>query len=337
MKLKDHSEVIESILELFGSKNKFVLTTHVNPDGDGLGSELALFRLLKGLNKEVRIINDSPLPVNMRFLDPGLSCFEVYVEHDDNYILETDVIVVLDISVMHRLGKVGEVIGQSNASKICIDHHSTNSFPADILYIDEEAVATGELIYYLFIHSDLEIDEIIAEALYVSILADTGSFRFSNTNARIMRVCSNLLDKGISHNQVYRKMYESNSWGKVLLFSRVLGTLRKEYDGKVACMTVTLDMLRETGTDFTDIEGFSEYPRKIKDVLVSVLVTEHLKNSVKLSLRSVEGVRVDTIAAEFGGGGHKNASAALIKNMDYKKAREKVLESIKAYLSENNL
>ena len=100
---------------------------------------------------------------------------------------------------------------------------------------------------------------------------------------------------------------------------------------------LTLDMLRETGTDFTDVEGFSEYPRSIRDVLISVLISEHLKNSVKLSMRSVGDIRVDTVAAEFGGGGHKNASAALIKNVSVDEARDKVLESIKSYLSENNL
>ncbi|MCP4725987.1 MAG: bifunctional oligoribonuclease/PAP phosphatase NrnA [bacterium] len=337
MNLKDHKAEIEQILELLRSKETFVLTSHVNPDGDGLGSELALHRVLNELNKNVRIINDSPLPPNMRFLDPDGTKFEVYTKDDDEFIINADVIIVLDISVMHRLGKIGEIIGNSSSTKVCIDHHSTNSFPGDILYIDEEAVATGELVYYLFVHSDLEIDKTIAEALYVSIIADTGNFRFSNTNARIMRVCSNLLDAGINHNQVYRKMFESNSWGKILLFSKVLGTLSKEYDGKIACMYLTPDMLKETGTDLTDVEGFSEYPRNIKDVLVSVLITEQENNSVKLSFRSVSGVRVDIVASEFGGGGHKNASAAMIENMSLNEAITKVLETIKSYLLENNL
>ncbi|MFC1564163.1 bifunctional oligoribonuclease/PAP phosphatase NrnA [candidate division KSB1 bacterium] len=336
MELQDHSENIRKILEILKSKQTFVLTSHINPDGDGLGSELALYKILSRLNKEARIINVSPLPANMDFLDPEDDLFDLFSPDDDRFILDADVIFVLDISVMHRLGEIGEVITKSNAIKICIDHHSTNSFPADILYIDEEAVATGELVYNLLLQSDFEIDEVIAEALYVSVLADTGNFRFSNSNARIMRVCADLLDIGINHNEIYRKMYESNSWKKILLFSKVLGTITREHDGKIAMMTLTQDMFLETGTSFSEVEGFAEYPRSIKDVLVSVLISEHHGDSVKLSFRSVTDVRVDTVASKFGGGGHKNASAALINGMDIEEAREKVLDAVKTYLIENN-
>ncbi|KPK88280.1 hypothetical protein AMJ80_11270 [bacterium SM23_31] len=330
--MKNYTRVIERILEQIHTNERFVLTSHVNPDGDGLGSELALYYFLKDRKKEVKVINASPVPVMYRFMDPDAAIFKTYDARNREYIIQSDVIFVLDISEMHRLGAVEESIAQSSAVRICIDHHSANNFPGDILFTDEQAVATGELVLQLIKQSGFQITLPIAESLYIALLTDTGCFRFSNTNARALLLGAELLASGVSHMNVCSKIYESNSWEKTRLFARTVATLKKEVNGKIAIMHITQDMMKETGTVYEDIEGFAEFARNIKDVLISILFVEEPDDKIKVSFRSGNSVIVDRLAAEFGGGGHKNASAAVIKNLTLSQAIESVIKAAKRYV-----
>jgi len=330
--MKNYTRVIERILEQIRTNERFVLTSHVNPDGDGLGSELALYHLLKEQKKDVRIINASPIPAVYQFMDPDAAVFKTYDEHDREYILQSDVIFVLDISEMHRLGALEEPISQSPAVRICIDHHPTNNFPGDILFTDEQAVATGELVLQLIKQSGFHITPPIAESLYIALLTDTGCFRFSNTDARALLLGAELLASGVCHRTICSKIYASNSWEKTRLFARTIATLKKEGNGKIARMHITQDMMKETGTVYEDIEGFAEFARNIKDVLISILFVEEPEDKIKVSFRSGNSVIVDRLAAEFGGGGHKNASAAVIKNLTLSQAIESVIKAAKRYV-----
>jgi len=330
--MKDHSTEISAILEIIESQQDFVLTTHINPDGDGLGSELALYYLLRDLGKNVHIINASPAPSIYRFLDPGNRLFHVYAEEHDELFAAADVIFVLDISVMHRLGAVAQPVEKSGSTRICIDHHSTNNCSSDFILMDEDAVATGELIYAVLKQGGCRITQQIAEALYVAIMTDTGCFRFSNTNAAAHAISAEMLRLGIDRQKVYNHIYESNSWAKTMLFARALGTLDRAYDGRVAWLTISRDLFKETGAQYQDTEGFVEYAREIKDVQISILFIERKNNIVKASFRSSNHVEVDMLAAEFGGGGHRNAAAAVIRNSSLSDAVERVMHAAGKYV-----
>lgn len=330
--MKDHRERIAAILDFIEKHQKFVLTTHVNPDGDGIGSELALMYLLKKLNKEVHIVNASPVPETYKFLDPGDKIFNLYSDEHENLFINSDAIIVLDISVMHRLGKVEEAVHKSKAARICIDHHPSNSCNSDYLLIDEDAVSTGELIYELYKQGGFEITKEVAEALFISILTDTGCFRFSNTNASAHLISAEMIETGIDHLKLYSHIYESNTWEKTLLYSRTFGNIGKEYDGRVAWLKVTRDMLKETGAKDEDTEGFVEMPRSIDSVQISILFKEIENNALKVSFRSTNSIPVDKLAGEFGGGGHKNAAATVIEDSGIDDIIESVLNAAGKYL-----
>lgn len=332
--MNNNSKALKEVCKIIESNDSFVLTSHINPDGDGLGCEAALYYMLKDKGKEVRLINHSPAPSNLNFLDPGGLIFEEYSESVHKEIIEnTDVIIVLDISVMERLGDVGPIIESSKAKLVCIDHHVSNDFKADVLLIDNTAAATGELIYEMMLEYGYKITPKVAEPLYVSILSDTGGFRFSNTNTNVLKICSNLLKTGISHHSIYRKIFESLTWKKAKLFSKLLDTISSEYGGQVGYTTITQKMMKETGTTYEDIDGFADYPRTIKDVIIAVLFVERHDGDIKMSFRSTGKIRVDGIASKFGGGGHKNASAAIIKNSNLNDAIADVLDEVNNYLN----
>ncbi|MFC1561984.1 bifunctional oligoribonuclease/PAP phosphatase NrnA [candidate division KSB1 bacterium] len=331
--MKDNSSEIARIIQIINEKTRFVLTTHINPDGDGLGSEIALYYLLKSQNKEVHIINASPMSRIYTFFDPENEKIETYAGRHKEIILNADVIFVLDISVLHRLGIVGDIVARNKGLHICVDHHSTNSFKADVMLIDEKASATGELVFDIFKQGKYEIDKNTAEALYVAIMTDTGCFRFSNTSARAHSIGSELLQTGVEHRVVYGYIYERNTWGKALLFAKTYGGIQRASGGKIAWMKITQEMLKETGSTLEDIEGFVEYPRNIEDVMVSILFVERTEFDIKLSFRSSNKVSVDKLAAEFGGGGHRNAAAAILHGTTMNKAVETTLSTTEKYLS----
>ncbi|MFC1513432.1 bifunctional oligoribonuclease/PAP phosphatase NrnA [candidate division KSB1 bacterium] len=325
--MNDFKNEIISIIEAIKKYQTFAITSHINPDGDGLGSEIALYHLLKFYNKDPRIINDAELPDGYRFMDPEGKYFNSYSETEKKYLLNCDAVFVMDISEIHRLGIVGEIIEKSSAFRICIDHHTSNNFPADIMLIDENAVSTGELLLKLIKRSGMPISKEIANALYISIMTDTGCFKFSNTNSTAHSLGAELLELGASHQELHYHLYETDSWPKTRLFANALSTLDHSEDGKIAWMQITKDMLIKSDADYSDIEGFAEFSRNIKGVLISLLFVEHPDNKIKLSIRSNNSVETHTLAKKFGGGGHKNASAAVIEDISIEKAMETVINA----------
>lgn len=330
--MKDFTSQISSILQTIHSKSSFVLTSHVNPDGDGLGSELAMYYYLKSLKKSVRIINASPLPATFRFMDPGERIFELYTDHHEEDIIGCDAVFILDISDKARLGEVGSAIEKSKSTRICIDHHASNNFPADLVFADEKAAATGELLIRLFKKDGFSMTVEIAEALYIALMSDTGCFRFSNTNGIVHELTAELFQIGIDHQKIYHYIYENNSWEKTRLYSMALTSLKKEGNGSIAVMDISRNTLNGSGASYEDIEGFTEFGRSICEVLISILFVEMGDSEVKVSFRSSKGVRVNELAAEFGGGGHKNASAATLYDISLEDAKKKVLAVAQNYV-----
>ncbi|MFC1562455.1 bifunctional oligoribonuclease/PAP phosphatase NrnA [candidate division KSB1 bacterium] len=308
--------------------NKFIITTHINPDGDGIGSELGIFWILKKLGKDVLIINDSPTPQFYKFLDPKDELIKQYDEKYCEIILKTDVVILMDISNSERLGRLSEIIKRSDAIKVVIDHHHCNSGWGDVNIVDENASASGEIVYNLVKRFGLEIDLRMATDLYVAILTDTGSFRFSNTNKRAHFICGELLEKGINPREIYGHIYESYSWERMILFSKSLSSIRKIAGGKVSSIYITVEMMETSGAKREDIEGFVEYITTLKDVEIAILFLELSTRKVKVSLRSKLNYDVNKIAEVFGGGGHKNASGIVFKDSTLEEAQDMVFSEV---------
>lgn len=322
---EDDWEKLEKIIR---ENHKFIISTHINPDGDGLGSELGICRLLEKLGKDSVIINDSPTPEFFKFLDPDGKLIKRYEEKYRQRILESDIIFLMDISNMERLGRMDEVVKSSRATKVCIDHHYSNIEWSDLNIVDELASASGEIVFDLVNRMGFEIDEKMALSLYVAILTDTGSFRFSNTTPRAHIICAELLKKGIKPREIFGYIYESYSWERMMLFSKSLTTLKKIAGGKAVAIQVSKEMMMSSGAKIEDIEGFVEYITAVKDVEIAALFLELPENKIKVSLRSKEKYDVYRIAEIFGGGGHKNASGILMKDYTLQKAEDEVLSEI---------
>ncbi|MDQ7062868.1 MAG: bifunctional oligoribonuclease/PAP phosphatase NrnA [candidate division KSB1 bacterium] len=288
----------------------FVITTHVNPDGDGLGSEVAFAEFLRQRKKTFSIINNSPVPENYRFLDPNAQMEVFNKERHIEVLTSADVLFILDISDWGRLRKLGELVHDLSLKTVCIDHHPVKEPFADVDIIYPEACSTGELIYELLKGLGARFTQRICEAIYTAILTDTGSFRFTNTNPAAHRIVAELLESGINPQKIYSNVYENQSVERVKLMARVLSELRIEYDGRLAWMKITQQMLKETGATLKDTEGLADFPRSIAGVEVALLFMELEDGKVKISFRSKGNVVINGLAQEFSGGGHAFAAGA---------------------------
>ncbi|OGL39742.1 MAG: hypothetical protein A2043_03460 [Candidatus Schekmanbacteria bacterium GWA2_38_9] len=324
--------MFEKVVEIIREHSKFLITTHINPDGDGLGSEVALAAMLKKIGKEAFIINESPIPENYLFLSK-YGDIKVFSKEYINIIRKADVIFVVDISNWERVGEFGSLImRESKALKICVDHHPSNSGFADLNIIDERASSTGELIYDLGESLEIPLNEDIATGIYVAIMTDTGSFRFPSTTSRVHMIVSRLLEKGIRPEKIYREIHERRSPSRMKVLGRALSNLNIECEGKVAWFYVTKEMLEEFNLNTEETDGFVNMLGDIREVIVSIFFLERNGKEVKVSLRSKDDYNVNKIANRLNGGGHVRA-AGILMEASLKEAIEKVLGEVKKYLT----
>jgi phosphoesterase RecJ-like protein len=323
---------IEQLRRGIETWKKIILTTHVSPDCDGLGSELSFAAFLRKRGRSVSVINCSETPEPYRFLDPGGSIEHYNPAQHDRSIAEADAIIVLDTNQPGRLTSMAAPILASKAAKVVIDHHLDSDPFADLYLIDDTSAATGEIIYrVLEALGGLPVDQQSAEALYVAIMTDTGSFRFPKTDADLHRVIAALIEQGADPVQAYQKVYEQDPPNRVQLLGKALGGLTTAHGGAVAYITVTAAMFRETATGEADVERFAPYPLRIKGVQIGFMFTE-LPGMIKISFRSKGDIPINKLAQEFGGNGHKNAAGARIGGGSLLKVIEQVVERSKHYL-----
>jgi len=293
---------------------RFLVTTHVNPDGDGLGAELGLWVYLRALGKDARILNPDPIPPRYTFLGEE-GDYEVYDPAVHDPVIEAaQVVIVLDISRWGRLAALGEKLSRSGALKICIDHHpfEANGM-ADLYAVDLGAAATGQLVYEMIRDRGGRVDRRMALGFYVSILTDTGSFRFSNSDPRAHRAAAELLPQGLDPYELYESVYGNSSLPRVRLLGEALTSMRVEADGRLYLLVLTRDMMTRTGAVPSDTEGFVDVPRSIVGCEGVALLMEHEGGQVKLSLRSRGRMDVNRVASGLGGGGHVRASGATLQ------------------------
>jgi phosphoesterase RecJ-like protein len=291
---------------------RVALTTHVNADGDGCGSVVALWHLLMERSVRAAITNPTPFPGRYRFLLEGADRADKTGEAV-KHLQRADAVVVTDISDLGRLGHLGRIIERITVPVVCIDHHASEGvLPDGPRLVDPAACATGELIYDLAQTAGWTITLLTARALYVAIMTDTGGFRFSNTTPRALKVAAHLLAHGLDPEDTYSNVYASESEGRIRLIAEVLDTLVVEPEYGLAWVTVPPGALERHGLQADDLEGVVEYPRSLRDVKLALLFRPLANGRVKVSFRSMGSVDSASLAESFGGGGHRKAAGASI-------------------------
>jgi len=294
--------------EMIERNHTFTLTTHVNPDGDALGSELAMYSFLTDRGKDVKIINNNDTPEYYSFLKGIDHLCLPYSSAYDEWISSCDAIFVLDISTLDRLGGMEKSVRNSPAAKICIDHHPGNAVFADLGLIRVSASATAEIIFELYNRLGGVMTRDTAEALYVAILTDTESFSNQHTGSRSHEVAAALLQFGLEPARIYRLIYKNYSWQRFSLFQKFLRTLTKECGGRLVWAKVDGRMVEKSGARREEMDGFVDFPMSVADVEMSIFFLEVPGRGTKVSIRSREEVDSNALAMEFGGGGHRHAA-----------------------------
>jgi bifunctional oligoribonuclease and PAP phosphatase NrnA len=308
------------------------LTTHVNADGDGLGSEAGLAHLLRDRGIDAVITNPTATPPRFAFLFEDLPGVDRSAEAVRE-LRRADVIVVLDISDLGRLGMLGDTVRTRGVPVACVDHHvGEGVLPDGPRYLDAGAAATGELVFELAFANAWTMTRDAARGLYVAILTDTGGFRFSNTRPRTLRVAAELLEAGVDPERIYLEVYARAPEGRPRLFAEALQTLVVEPDHGLAWVTVPPGAIERLGVSSDDLEGVVEFPRSIEGVRMALLFREVSQGRVKVSLRSVGEVDVAAFAKAFGGGGHTKAAGLAITG-SLAEVQSAVLAAARAYLA----
>lgn len=314
--------MIKEIIAAIAQGKKFFITAHVRLDGDALGAELALYKMLTDLGKEAVVCNQDPTPYHYRFL-PGAES----IVHEVKDIAAYDVGFVLDCSELDRVGKLaGDVVRIKTL--INIDHHVSNGGFCQLRLLDAKASSTGELLYRLMRKMHVKMTKDICTNLYTAILTDTGGFRYSSTHQETLRAAGDLVEGGASPQWISENVYESDPPVKLKLMAKALETLELDLELKTASIVVTQDHLKETGATMEHTDGFIDIPRTVKGVDIAMLYSQMGERFFKLSLRSKGKVNVEKIAAQFGGGGHINAAACRIEG-DIAEIKARVQEAVR--------
>jgi bifunctional oligoribonuclease and PAP phosphatase NrnA len=313
--------------ELIAARRRFVLTTHVNPDGDGLGSETALALYLRGIGKDVVVLNDGPTPHNFQFLKRSFS-HEAFSEERAREVFENaEVLVILDTQARSRLGQLAPFVDWPGLTVVIIDHHLGEPAFGQVRVINPQACATGELVYDLVRRHPGALTLPMAEGLYAALVTDTGSFRFSNTDPQAHAMAAHLLALGVKPEPLLAQIHQHRHPDRLRFLGTVLSHLQLSADGSVSWLEADRELMSRFDVDGSDTEGLVDFPRGLPGVEAVVLFTEAENGRVKVSFRSTGRVDVDSVARSFGGGGHRAASGALVRG-PLPEARERVLQAV---------
>lgn len=322
MKIMNNFNEITKLLE---KNNSFLITSHKNIDGDAIGSELALYFILKKLSKKPIILNQDRLPRIYNFLPDSdkVHCLE------DNYIniKNIDVGIIVDCSNFERIEETYKIF-KNIKNIINIDHHNSNENYGDLNYIDSSASSVGEIIYDLikFINLDL-LDEKISTCLYTAIITDTGSFRYSNVSSKTFSIVSDLASQGIKPNLIADNIYNRNTYSGLKLLGKALLTLEVDESNYASWLTITRDMLNNTEANDEEVEGIIDIARTLENTEVSILFRETKDNKIKVSFRSKGDFNVNEFAGKFNGGGHPNSSGCVCSGK-IAEVKEKILSEL---------
>ena len=311
--------MLSQVVELIETKHRFGITTHIKPDGDGVGSSLGLCWLLRSLGKEAEVIVHGDVPIAYRTL-PGAEEIRDVKVVDNEY----DAVFVIECSDLDRPG----IAGLQNEFTVNIDHHTTSEHFGTINWIDSTASAVGEMIYNLCKAIGGRITKDIAECVYMALVTDTGSFHFPNTSDRTLKVASELIKAGAQPAKIGEAVYNNYPWSRIELMRQVLDTVKRDDTGRIAMLRQTIAMKDLAGAVDGDNNGFVNIPLAAREVVAVVYMREVGPNQFRASLRSKGDINVAKVAEKFGGGGHKNASGLSIDG-DWDEKERELVEALK--------
>lgn len=313
-------------------RRSFVITTHINPDGDALGCEVALAAYLASLGKGVSILNHDGIPCNFAFLQDVFPIGVADPSLTDPALSRADAIILVDGNAPHRTGVLEKFLNDSSAFKICIDHHLDQSDFADLFLVDTTAAAAGEIVFQILAaHDRALITPAIASALYVAIMTDTGSFRFPTTDPLVHHITADLLRLGADPSALYRKVFEEGPASRVRLLGRALSSLEMAHDGAVAAMTIAQKDFSETGTVESDTDSMINHTLTVAGVKIGMLFVE-TPAVIKIGFRSRGSIPVNELAKLFGGNGHKNAAGARVSGKSLEQVKAEVFAQSKSFV-----
>ena len=324
--------------DLISKSHKIILSTHIDPDGDGLGSEVAFYLYLKSINKDVTILNISDTPNKYKFLDKN-NYINIFSEDYEHIVEESDLLLVFDLGDFTRIGKIGDIVINKDIRAVNIDHHHLRD---DSMYelsiVDTKSPSTTYMIWK-YLNSlgltEKPLEDEMALALYSGLVNDTGSFRYSSVTSESHLMAAHLLKSKINPNDVFSNIYENTSLSKIKLKAELIDNIKMSNNGLVAYAVVSQSMFIKTNSNHTASDGFSEFIRGIKGVEIAFCITER-DNEYKISFRSDGKYSINDIAAHFGGGGHYYAAGCKIKKNDLNSSIEKILNECNRKINNGN-
>jgi phosphoesterase RecJ-like protein len=294
---------IPDIVHAIRSRQRFVLSSHSRPDGDSIGSQLAMVYALRALGKEAIAINaDAAPPPLMQF--PGVPEIRIAPAVEGEF----DAAIIMECSDLARTG----VSGLDRSFVINIDHHPGNTGFGQLMWFDSSAAACGEMVFDLVKALGIPLSREIATHVYLAILTDTGSFHYSSISPRTFEICRETLEAGVDPVLVARNVYDSNSMGRLKLFGAVLSAMQIDATGRIAIVYLDHDMAREAGGTYEDTEGLINLPLTVKEIEAVVFFKQIEGEQYRVSMRSKGDIDVGGVAKTFGGGGHKNAAGCTV-------------------------
>ena len=311
--------MLSQVVELIENKQNFGITTHIKPDGDGVGSSLGLCWLLKSLGKSAEVIVRGEIPLAYRNL-PGAD----EIRNIEKVEKEYDAVFVIECSDLQRPG----IDGLEEQFSVNIDHHATSEHFGTVNWIDSTASAVGEMIYNLVKAIGGRVTKEIAECVYMALVTDTGSFHFSNTTDRTLKVASELIKAGARPAEISEAVYSNYPWSRIELMRQVLATVKRDESGKVASLRQTLKMREDAGAVDGDNNGFVNIPLASREILASIYMREVGEKVYRVSLRSKGDIDVARVAERWGGGGHRNAAGLRIEG-DWDEAEQQLVEAVR--------
>jgi len=317
------------LAEIIKAHQRFCLVSHIRPDADALGSELGMCGVLEAMGKSVRIVNAQSTPPNLRFLDPGKKINTLGAEVQAADLDDVEVLIVLDTSAWGQLGSMGDVIRNSKARKLIIDHHVSQDDLGAELFKDTTAEATGRLVTDFAKHQGITLTPAVATALFAAVATDTGWYRFGSTTGDTYRCGGALVDAGARPADIYKALYEQESIARLHLVGRVLSRATSELGGRLIYTFVLRSDFSELGALPSDTEDVINTTLQVAGTEVAAIFVELLTGGVKVSLRSRSQVNCSQVAELFGGGGHKAAAGATLPD-PIEIVQNKVLDAVRA-------
>lgn len=317
--------------EIVAQAEKIVLTSHIRPDCDALGSELGMAGLLSQLGKQVRIVNGQATPPNLQFIDPDKRLMAIDVDISRAELADCDLVIILDTSAWIQLGPVGDWIKESGVKRIVVDHHQGEDDLNAELFKDRNAEATGAILTRAAAELGCRLTPEIAMPLYAAMATDTGWFRFPSAGAECYRTAAALIDAGANPSWIYGQIHEQETVGRVRLRGVVLARVQTELDGRLVHTWIKQDDFTATGALPSDTEDLINLALAIRGTEFAVIFVEQKSGGVKVSFRSRCSVNCNEVAGRFNGGGHK-AAAGAFQDLPLEQVQATVLDYVRSLL-----